>query len=105
MRPGHLAAPCQYVFVLLHSWVVLALGAEGGLENHVGVDMVPLTACDALGAPPPLIDRLRQKVDGLGEAPYVLFVGLAFLWRSPLTIDIDDGRMLVGDGDPETEQA
>ena len=54
-----------------------------------------------LGAPPPILDRLRQKVDGLGEAPYILFVGLAFLWRTPLTIDIDDGRMLVGDPDEQ----
>jgi len=48
-----------------------------------------------LGAPPSLLDSLRQRVDGLGEAPYVLFVGLAFLWTRTLTIDIDTRRMIV----------
>ena len=59
-----------------------------------------------LGAPPPLRDRLRAKLDGLGDAPYILFVGLAFLWRRELTIDIDDGRMLLGpDGSNSTLDA
>lgn len=38
--------------------------------------------------------RLRLN-DGLGEAPHVLFVGLAFLWQRSITIDVDDGRMTI----------
>ena len=48
-----------------------------------------------LGEPPPLLDRLRVKADGLGEAPYILFVGLAFLWQRTLTLDVDDRRMVL----------
>jgi hypothetical protein len=38
--------------------------------------------------------RVRRR-DGLGEAPHVLFVGLAFLWQRTLTIDVDDGRATI----------
>ena len=48
-----------------------------------------------LGAPKPLIDRIKARADGLGDAPYVLFVGLAFLWKRTLTIDVDARRMTV----------
>lgn len=48
-----------------------------------------------LGAKPPLVDLLRQRADGLGEAPYVLFVGLSFLWKREVTIDVDDRRMAI----------
>ena len=33
--------------------------------------------------------------DGLGVEPHVLFVGLAFLWRRQLTIDIDAARLTI----------
>jgi len=43
-----------------------------------------------------LLETLRVQLgDGLGEAPYVLFVGLAFYWQRLLTIDIDEGRMTI----------
>ena len=43
------------------------------------------------------ISRAREsRRDGLGRSPHVIFVGLAFLWRRPLTIDIDAGRMTFG---------
>ena len=48
-----------------------------------------------VGARPGMVDTLRQRLDGLGEAPYVLFVGLTFLWQRNLTIDVDAGRMTI----------
>ena len=39
------------------------------------------------------VDRLKLRALGLGSAPHVIFVGLAFFWQRQLTIDVDDGRM------------
>jgi hypothetical protein len=39
--------------------------------------------------------ELFSRLDGLGERPHVLFVGLAFLWRRELTVDVDAGRMTI----------
>ena len=39
--------------------------------------------------------RVATLADGLGPKPYVLFVGLSFLWQRQLTIDIDEGRMMI----------
>jgi len=36
-----------------------------------------------------------RLADGLGAEPHVLFVGLAFLWKRQLTIDIDAKRMEI----------
>lgn len=41
------------------------------------------------------LSTLLQRIDGLGEKPYVLFVGAAFLWPRQITIDIDASRMLI----------
>jgi len=48
-----------------------------------------------IGVKPTIVDKFRQRLDGLGEAPYVLFVGLTFLWQRNLTIDVDEGRMTI----------
>lgn len=48
-----------------------------------------------IGSEPSVFDRLSQRLDGLGEAPYVFFVGLTFLWPRELTIDVDEGRMSI----------
>ena len=48
-----------------------------------------------IGAKPSAPETFRQRLDGLGEAPYVLFVGLTFLWQRELTIDVDEGRMTI----------
>ena len=42
-----------------------------------------------------LVDDLRWRSLGLGPAPHVLFVGLAFLWQRRLTIDVDAMRMMI----------
>ena len=42
-----------------------------------------------------LLAALRARGDGLGAAPHVLFVGLAFFWQRLITIDIDEGRMTI----------
>ena len=42
-----------------------------------------------------VLEAWQLRRDGLGEAPHVLFVGLAFLWQRTITIDIVDGRMTI----------
>ena len=42
-----------------------------------------------------LVETLRWRALGLGPAPHVIFVGLAFLWQRKLTIDVDEGRMRI----------
>lgn len=48
-----------------------------------------------LGQRRSLTEELRFRGLGIGSAPHVIFVGLAFLWQRELTIDVDDGRMLI----------
>mmetsp|Transcript_50352 Transcript_50352/g.100275 ORF Transcript_50352/g.100275 Transcript_50352/m.100275 type:complete len:102 (-) Transcript_50352:145-450(-) len=48
-----------------------------------------------LGAKPSALEAFQRSLDGLGDAPYVLFVGLTFLWQRQLTIDVDEARMLI----------
>ena len=43
----------------------------------------------------PLRETLAFLSEGLGPAPHVVFVGLAFLWQRRLTIDIDAARMTI----------
>ena len=49
-----------------------------------------------VGQRPGLADALKLRALGLGSAPHVIFVGLAFFWQRRLTIDVDDGRMSFG---------
>ena len=41
------------------------------------------------------MQSLLARRDGLGDDPLVFFVGMAFLWRRELTIDIDSRRMRI----------
>ena len=43
----------------------------------------------------PLRETLSFLATGLGPAPHVLFVGMAFFWRRELTVDLDEGRLTV----------
>ena len=57
----------------------------------------------ASARPPPVrLAGLRWHANELhlftlitGEAPLVLFVGLAFLWQRRITIDIDEQRLAI----------
>lgn len=86
-------------------WFETDFGEEGlwrkreEAEARMDADLEPYKACEqrvsrwnkrpaSKGAP-------LSRLDGLGERPHVIFVGLAFLWRRELTIDIDSKRLSI----------
>ncbi|EOD12406.1 hypothetical protein EMIHUDRAFT_213644 [Emiliania huxleyi CCMP1516] len=85
-------------------WFEQDFGQGDALEQRVQAEAArddalgdPYRACQARvqraatrGAAP---GEPLSRLDGLGERPHVLFVGLAFFWRRQLTIDVDDGRL------------
>lgn len=48
-----------------------------------------------LGQRRSLLDTAKFRALGLGPAPHVIFVGMAFLWPRQLTIDVDERRMKI----------
>ena len=70
--------------------------SDPGFGNEVCADGEPFQ-CNGkpVGRRRGLVETLRWRALGLGPAPHVIFVGLAFLWQRTLTIDVDEGRMTV----------
>jgi hypothetical protein len=69
---------------------------EPGFGNEECADGQPFQ-CNGrpLGQRRPLRETLSFLSEGLGPAPHVVFVGLAFLWQRKLTIDVDAERMVI----------
>ena len=69
---------------------------DPGFGNEECADGEPFQ-CNGLplGQRRSILDTAKFRALGLGPAPHVIFVGMAFLWPRQLTIDVDERRMRV----------
>lgn len=70
-------------------WFDPGFGEEECEDEHLQCRVGPISRRKSLLA------SWLARSDGLGDKPYVIFIGLAFLWQRELTIDIDSGRMRI----------